>query len=244
MAEPSRSCWCGEPHRWWLLDLCSGAGGAAEGYHRAGFGVVGLDKRPQPHYPYEFHQGDALHREDWPAGPFHAVHASPVCKLYSVSTVAFRRNGAEYPNQIPAVRTLLNLSGLPYVIENVPRAPLRPDFRLCGCMFGLRVDAADPRGGPRAEVLLIRERWFETGGGWHGFDLRAPCYHRGRAVSVAGHGDGSWSRDVGEGQIIKIADRRRLMGIGWMNRDELSDAVPPDYTQYIGDRLRAHLEAA
>src|SRR5262249_59163948 len=114
--------------------------GAAMGYHRAGFDVTGVDNRPQPRYPFTFIQADALefldeivlHPEARFRESFDAIHASPVCKLYSVSTPAWARG--RHPNQIPAIRARLEAAGLPWVIENVPGAPLRPDLKLCGCI--------------------------------------------------------------------------------------------------------------
>ena len=213
-----------------LLDLFSGAGGAGMGYHRAGFDVTGVDISPQPRYPFEFIQADALEVLADPAflARFDAIHASPVCKGYSVSSLSHRVRGRTYPDQIGPARDLLEASGLPWVIENVPRAPLRPDYRLCGCMFGLR----------SRHHQLIRERWFETS--WHGFDLRPGCWHPGPPVTVAGHGQPSWTRAHGE-HPVTVQDWRQAMGIGWMTRDELAQAIPPAYTEWVGERLLGHL---
>ena len=142
-----------------ILDLFCGAGGAAMGYHRAGFDVVGVDIKPQPRYPFEFVQADAM---TYPLDGFDAIHASPVCKRHSAATPTWARKN--HPNQIPPTRERLIRTGLPWVIENVPGAPLRPDLKLCGCMFGLNE--------------LERERWFETN--WATPELRSPCYHRRR----------------------------------------------------------------
>src|SRR5665213_3193952 len=128
-----------------LLDLFSGAGGAAVGYHRAGFEVVGVDIKPQPHYPFEFRQKDALWvLEGETMEGFDAIHASPPCQAYSK---ARKLQGLRHPDLIASVRELLLAISLPYVIENVPGAPLRNPVLLCGEMFGLGVR---------------RERLFET----------------------------------------------------------------------------------
>lgn len=206
-----------------LLDLFCGAGGAAVGYHRAGFDVVGVDIAPQPRYPFEFVQGDAFEtlrcmiRGDW---QFDAIHASPVCKLWSAATPAWARQN--HPDQLTPCRALLQQLAVPWVIENVPGAPMRADYNLCGCMFGL----------PK----LRRERWFETS--WHAFELRPPCHHPERAVTVAGHGipSGSWYLNRVDGyEYSRLA--RAAMGIGWMTRDELAQAIPPAYTEHIGRQL-------
>jgi DNA (cytosine-5)-methyltransferase 1 len=205
-----------------LLDLFSGAGGAAVGYHRAGFDVVGVDNRPQPHYPFEFHQGDAM---TWPLAGFDAIHASPPCQDWSkLRSATGRTHGTA--GLLPATRARLLAQSAPWVIENVPGAAMRADYRLCGCMFGL--------------PGLRRERWFETS--WHAFDLRPPCWHTGQAIDVTGHSkQGRTYRDGSP--HYGITEKRAAMGIDWMNRGELAQAIPPAYTQHIGEQLLAHLTA-
>jgi hypothetical protein len=125
-----------------LLDLFCGAGGAAVGYHRAGFDVVGVDINPQPRYPFEFHQADAM---TFPLDGFDAIHASPPCQAYSHGTPPDKRSN--HPDLLDATRDRLNAAGLPWVIENVPRAPLRSPVILCGSQFDLT--AHDPATGLR-----------------------------------------------------------------------------------------------
>jgi DNA (cytosine-5)-methyltransferase 1 len=209
-----------------LLDLYSGAGGCAMGYHRAGFEVVGVDINPQPRYPFEHHLGDALEYLAEHGHEFDAIHASPPCQAYSVAAQSQRSAGKEYPDLLDPTRALLLSIGRPWAIENVPGAPMRADFKLCGCQFGLD---------------LRRERWFETS--WRGYQLSPPCHHPYPVPSVVGHGTPSWVREK-LGYNPTIADYRRAMGIDWMNRGELSQAIPPAYTQFIGEQLIAHLSAA
>jgi DNA (cytosine-5)-methyltransferase 1 len=189
-----------------LLDLFCGAGGAAMGYHRAGFDVTGIDIRPQPRYPFRFVQADAM---TYPLDGFDAIHASPPCTDHSVTKNWHKPEGTAW--MLPATAARLKASGRPWVIENTPGAPMRADYKLCGCLFGL----------PR----LIRQRWFETS--WQAFELRAPCWHPYDAVTViaGGHATGTW------------AERQAAMGIDWMTREELAKAIPPAYTEYIGGQL-------
>jgi len=208
-----------------LLDLFCGAGGAAMGYHRAGFDVVGVDKEAQPHYPFEFHQGDAM---TWPLDGFDAIHASPPCHDHSaLRTATGLTHGTAW--MLAGTRDRLLAQSSPWVIENVPGAPMRTDYRLCACMFGLRIDGWQ----------LIRERWFETS--WRGFELRAACHHVGTTVTVAGHGAQGGHYETRNGIVPTQADRKAVMGIDWMNRDELAQAIPPAYTEHIGAMLREHL---
>ncbi len=210
-----------------LLDLFCGAGGAAVGYHRAGFDVVGVDISPQPRYPFEFHEADAL---TYPLDGFDAIHASPPCQDHMQTP--HRKHGTGW--MLAATQDRLTAQPAPWVIENVPGALMRADYILCGCLFGLSLP------GP-GRGQLVRERWFETS--WHGFQLRPPCHHSGPAISVVGHGAPTWVRSK-LGRNPTIAEYRALMAIDWMNRDELSQAIPPAYTEYIGTRLLEHLAAA
>ena len=200
-----------------LLDLFCGAGGAAMGYHRAGFEVVGVDIKPQPHYPFEFHQADAL---TFPLDGFDAIHASPPCQLFSRAGHLRTAQGGKSSaiNLIPETRALLMASGLPYVIENVPGAPL-DGVTLCGSMFGLGVR---------------RHRIFQSGAP---LTTPGPCHHReqGRPVGVYhvinDHvpSGGTTARNLEEGQAA--------MGIDWMTWKELTEAIPPAYTEWIGAQL-------
>lgn len=202
-----------------LLDLFCGAGGAAMGYHRAGFDVMGVDIKPQPRYPFTFIQFDAM---TYPLEGFDAIHASPPCQDHSVTqNFTTSRHGSGW--MLAATRERLIASGLPWVIENVPGAPMRADYKLCGCMFGLR--------------RLKRERWFETS--WHGFDMRPPCLHLEPVITVAGHDVPSHQRKFG--RSITLDERKEAMGIDWMGRDELAQAIPPAFTEYIGAQLLDHM---
>ena len=202
-----------------LLDLFSGAGGVAMGYHRAGFEVVGIDIKPQPRYPFEFHQADALEYVAEHGHEFDAIHASPPCQDHTRSYTPYDHGTAHL---LPDARDLLIQIDRPWVIENVPGAPMRADYLLCGCMFGL----------PR----LRRQRLFETS--WRGFALMSPCWHPDPIVTVVGHGIPSGSFYLGKVNGTEYSRLCRLaMGIDWMTRDELAQAIPPAYTEFIGKQL-------
>jgi DNA (cytosine-5)-methyltransferase 1 len=214
-----------------LLDLFCGAGGAAVGYHRAGFDVVGVDINPQPHYPFEFHQADAM---TFPLDGYDAIHASPPCQAYSVANNI--HGNTNHPDLLPATRDALNATGLPWIIENVPGAPMTSYVVMCGLTLGLNVK---------------RHRWFESN-----ISLLVPSCprgHRGDWVSVFGHTVLERGHVIGKakGGGNRIKRRRHLgtdvgrvaMGIDWMNRDELSEAIPPAYTEHIGRQLLEHLQA-
>ena len=214
-----------------LLDLFCGAGGATRGYQQAGFHVTGVDISPQPNYcGDDFHQMDAL---DAGFYGYDAVHASPPCQAYSVANNIHQRT--DHPDLIAATRALLVESRLPYVIENVPGAPLENYFQLCGRSFGLNVR---------------RHRWFES----NVFMLAPPCgSHAGDWLLVFGHTVLERGKTIGKtakgGPIIRrrhvgVERGREAMGISWMNRDELSEAIPPAYTHWIGQQLIAALERA
>lgn len=215
-----------------LLDLFCGAGGAAVGYHRAGFDVVGVDIAPQPHYPFEFIQMDALEyvRRCWWGvdALFDAIHASPPCQAY---TTMNNRHGSNSPPLIASVRDLLNETGLPYVIENVAGAlrELRNPTELTGEMFDLRVH---------------RPRLFETSG-WL---LLAPYRPMRQLDPVAVYGKNDqrrlWTRtDGSELRAATLEQGSSAMGIDWMTWDELREAIPPAYTAYVGEHLIRQVKA-
>lgn len=209
-----------------LLDLFCCAGGAAMGYYRAGFDVVGVDIKPQPRYPFTFVQGDALEYAAKHGHEFDAIHASPPCQAYSVTKGLTTK---AHPELVPQARELLQALGKPYAIENVPGAPLIDALTLCGTMFGLDV---------------IRHRLFEC----NPLIIFPPadCSHAGKATGdrlrragitkAPSQADGFRFVTV-VGHNYLVSEGRRAMGIEWMSRDELSQAIPPAYTEYIGRHL-------
>jgi DNA (cytosine-5)-methyltransferase 1 len=123
-----------------LLDLFCGAGGAAMGYAQAGFEVIGIDSAPQPNYPFEFHQDDALdflESPEWPV-QFHAIHASPPCQRYAHVT-KWRGSPDDHPDLLGRTLDALALRPIPWIVENVPEALPNADLLLCGSMFGLSI---------------------------------------------------------------------------------------------------------
>ena len=207
-----------------LLDLFCGAGGAGVGYQRAGFDVTGVDINPQRNYPFDFVQSDALHYLAAHWREFDAVHASCPCQRFSTMSACRPGLAEEYPDLIAPTRELLNLTGLPYVLENVPNSPLRPDLILCGHMFGLP---------------LYRHRIFES----NRFLWQLEHEPHTLPASRAGHWVPGTIMSI-SGHVSPIAVAREAMGIGWMNRDELSESIPPVYTEHIGAQLLASLEVA
>lgn len=202
-----------------LLDLFCGAGGASAGYASAGFDVTGADIKPQRHYPFEFILGDALMLA---LADFDAFHASPPCQRFTRFRFSQPQRDNYHPDLIGKIRRRLEATGRPFVIENVAGAPLRSPVRVCGTSFGLGVE----RG------LLWRHRYFESNCALNG----TACKHDGRpAVMVAGHG-----KDGYRGSGLAAAEASAAMRIDWMNRDELAEAIPPIYAEYIGLQLIAY----
>ena len=200
-----------------LLDLFCGAGGCSRGYADAGFDVTGVDLAPQPHYPYAFIQADAL---TFPLDGFDVIHASPPCQAYTLAkTLPGYR---EHPALVPAVRQRLIASGLLWVMENVPGAPMLNPLILCGGMFGLKVR---------------RHRLFDSN-----LLLFAPgiCRHDAEMVTVYGDHIRKW-KQTPQGKRYEVrypTERgRAAMGIDWMTQRELSQAIPPAYTRWIGEQL-------
>lgn len=199
------------------------------GYYRAGFEVEGVDIKRQPHYPFKFYQADAL---EFPLKGYDVYHASPPCQAYA----DYNRKGkraTNHPRLIEPTRERLVATGKAYIIENIHKAPLKAHILLCGSMFGLRVR---------------RHRYFE-----------APCLpllpvpscnHKmkvstGELIGVYARG-GHGPRH-GKG-VREVAPRppqvtpQGAMGIDWMTFNELREAIPPAYTEYIGKHLLNYME--
>lgn len=207
-----------------LLDLFCKAGGTTKGYQRAGFYVVGVDIKKQPRYcGDEFFQADAFEYAAEHGSEFDAIHASPPCQGYSVGTGFGHKR--DVPKLINEVRGLLKKTGLPFIIENVmgARRHMRNPVMLCGSMFGLQI---------------VRHRLFEVSfeceQPWH--SCHGPELDRD-LVSVTAHGPPPrWYRK-NPGKKFSLQIWKDAMGVDWMIRDELRDAIPPLYTELIGRQL-------
>ncbi|MEV7145948.1 DNA cytosine methyltransferase [Streptomyces sp. NPDC093084] len=192
-----------------VLDLCCGGGGLSMGYYMAGFDVVGVDIRPQPNYPFTFVQADGLDYCATHGHAFDLVHGSWPCERYATVT-RWRGNPDDHPDLIAPGRQVMQATGRPWVMENVPETArdgvLRPDYLLCGTQFGLDVR---------------RHRVFETSWGGGG-DLLPPCWHRKDLLAFEHKGERAYAN---------------AMGCTWMTSLEARKAVPPAYTQWIATQF-------
>ena len=220
-----------------ILDLFCGAGGAAEGYRQAlevlgiKYEIVGVDIAKQPRYPFTFVQGDALEYLALHGSEFDFIHASPPCQQYSACKNIPQNRTNTYPDLVVPVREALIRTGVPYVIENVVSAPLHTNIILCGTMFGLKV---------------YRHRAFESS-----LMLFQPAHFK-HTERIGGYRPGGKlprkaPRDW-EGYIcvaggnFTIAQARRAMGIDWMTKKEIAEAIPPAYTRWIGMQIFSTVE--
>lgn len=201
-----------------VLDLFCGAGGAAVGLHQAwpDAEIIGVDVKPQPRYPFRFVHADAM-QLNWNLSIFDFIWASPPCQRYTQMLNHGLTDRSSHPDYVAEVRERLLASGVPYVIENVPHAPLLDPVMLCGEMFDLRV---------------TRHRLFETS-----FPISQPAHpqHRGRHHRKVG--DGGYYYRV-YGHEVGKKHWGAAMGIDWMKPPELAQAIPPAYSRYIAQQLR------
>ena len=205
-----------------LLDLYCGGGGV--GYYRAGFEVTGVDIEPQPRYPFKFHQANALEYLAAHWHEFDIIHASPPCQKYSRITRINSKK--DQPDLLQPTIDALIATGKPYIVENVEGAPMTNYLMLCGTMFGLKV---------------IRHRLFVT----NPMILMSPMScnnHYARSCNGDRNGDQKHPEAkfiTVTGSVSPIAKAKEAMGIDWMNRYELTQAIPPAYTEWIGNQMKA-----
>lgn len=212
------------------------------GYYRAGFSPYGIDNKPQPHYPFPFLLMDALEAmnrllagegltfnngETLYLSDFMAYHASPPCQGYGVTKNIHTSKGKDYPLLVPEIRARLEATNKPLVIENVPGAPLQYSIMLCGLMFGLKV---------------LRHRIFETN-----FFCMQPGhpYHRNIEIGKNGFCCVVAHSAVKGNTNYQYPNKKELwqeaMQIDWMTKYEMTQSIPPAYTEYIGKYLLAML---
>ena len=202
-----------------LLDLCCGAGGASVGYNRAGFDVVGVDILPQKNYPFEFIQEDAFYYVSKYGHLYDLIHVSPPCQGYSTMTP----DKSKHIRSIGRFREAIKATSKPYIIENVAGARkfMKNPLMLCGTMF---------------DLLVIRHRYFECSPTiWF-----APksCSHYRKVVPAGRRPDRENHYAAIYGRFSDVEFGRVAMGIDWMLRDELRDAIPPAFTEWIGREFR------
>lgn len=225
-----------------ILDLYCGAGGSARGYQRAGFFVVGIDIVHQKRYiGDDFIRANALdilrrliygmpiksQEYCYKINDFSAIHASPPCQAYSITRWLSKK---QHPNLLPQTRDLLVQTQLPYIIENVPGSPIRANLMLCGTMFGLGV---------------IRHRYFECSFPIN--ELSPCCQHDGFSTGNRARRKGVTKTPTlqnSDAKFVTVAgnnylasEGKKAMGIDWMTKAELSQAIPPAYTEWLGIRL-------
>ena len=213
-----------------LLDLFCCEGGASMGYVRAGFDVLGVDIAPQPRYPFEFVQADALGFLRWlvrsgSIRQFSAIHASPPCQEYS--TLKSRKT-RRYPDLLAPTREALMASGLPWIMENVATARMHHGVMLCGTALGLNVR---------------RHRLFDSS---HFLWPAGVCRHHPDNINIYGHACWTYRpdplnirRDTGKARAVRVllAEGRCAFEVPWMSQQGASECIPPAYTEYLGKQL-------
>lgn len=214
-----------------LLDLFCGVGGCSMGYYNAGFEVEGVDIKNQVNYPFKFYQSDALQFEI-DLNKYDVIHASPPCQAYSFATVFARRCGKKYPDLVKLTRERLKRTNKIYIIENVPGSPLIQPVQICASYFNLFNN----------DLFLVRHRWFESNVKLFG----TPCQHSKfrKNISIVGDSDSllSFQRKSINRKVL-LKEKSNLMNMRWIkNNYELSQAIPPCYTEFLGKQIIAILD--
>jgi len=202
------------------LDLFCGAGGASCGIHKAGFDEIwGVDNVFQDNYPFEFIPEDAVEFMEGGLEAFDFIWASPPCQAYSWSSKCRRNEGYEYQDLVEITRHYLQKSGKPYIIENVVGAPLLNPVRLCGTMF--------------PELKVFRHRLFESN---IPLKVEMECAHEGHEAKKRRADSGDYYTVAGH-WVGTTLEWSNAMGISWMTKSELAQAIPPVYSKYLTEQI-------
>jgi DNA (cytosine-5)-methyltransferase 1 len=204
------------------MDTFCCAGGVGFGYYQAGFIPVGVDIEQQDNYPFLFVQMDAIEAIEQFVDCFDAIHASPPCQEYSVTKTL---HDNKYPDLLVPTRNALKASGKPYIMENVPGSPMLDYVKLRGDMFGLRT---------------LRVRYFESN-----CLLIVPSYPKKKGTT-SGNGKKYSSFDDGyyvtvTGNNFRFTDGKVAMDIFWMTKRELTQSIPPAYSEFLGLQLMRYV---
>lgn len=210
-----------------LLDLYCGGGGASLGYERAGFDVTGVDNVLQRKYRGKFILSDAIEYVLQHGHEYDCIHASPPCQKYSLAAMQHRISGKEYPDLISETRDALRKTGKPYIIENVQGAPLLNPIVLCGSMFESYAGGV---------LRTYRHRLFESN-----LPLYAPkCVHNYPQAKMGRRAKANeFIQFVGHYTDADIV--REMLGLEWLSKKEISQCVPPQYTEFLGKQILIHL---
>ena len=206
-----------------LLDLYCCGGGAGYGYEKAGYDVTGIDIEPQPKHRGKIIIADAIEYLKAHFQEYDVIHASPPCQKYSMSSMQFRKAGKEYADLIEITRKELIKTGKPYIIENVPGAPLHNPIELCGAMFGMRT---------------YRHRLFESN-----MPIKAPEHpeHKNPNAKM-GRKAKSHEHIQYVGHFSGVKEVQEMTGLHWLGQYELAQSIPPQYTEYLGNQIRLFLK--
>jgi DNA (cytosine-5)-methyltransferase 1 len=211
-----------------LLDLFCGVGGASAGYAAAGFEVHGVDLKHGKRYPYTYMRADVLDvlRDENYLDQFDVIHASPPCQTHSITKHLRNAQGKSTSkiDLIPETRAALVASGKPYIIENVPGSPLINPIQLCGSSFGLKVR---------------RHRLFESNMPL----LGSICDHKSQGRPIGVYGSLNDEIPRGGKTASTISEARQAMGMEWAIWTELVEAIPPAFTNYLGDQIGSWLRS-
>jgi DNA (cytosine-5)-methyltransferase 1 len=242
------------------------------GLWQAGWAPVGIDNSATrlARYPFSHIQVDVTH-------PHFITHilpdilkitkpqliiASPPCQGFS-PTASMRQNrtarggqnfkSEAHPpqNLVAFLRNILKQLEIPWIIENVPGAPLDPSctIQLCGSTFGLRIRRHRLF---ESEDLILTPPKPACDHDWQDFHkpyvITQDSRQHGRRTGIisvfgtAAKGTELITKPNSSQTQTELA--RVAMGIDWMTARDLSQAIPPAYTRFLGKQALDQINIA